>query len=404
MLKHKRLAFSAGACCLIGVVSCSSPANTSAKTEAQPEKPASVAAVKVTRQDLSRDLVLSAEFRPYQEIEVHAKVAGYLKQILVDVGDRVKAGQTLALLEVPEMQDDATQAAATKRRSESELERARTELTRAESSHEAAHLSYQRMAQVVKTRPGLVAQQEVDDAQARDRVSEAQVSTAKAAISSAENQVAVSTSSAEHVRTMQAYTRITAPFDGVITKRYADLGSMIQAGTASQSQARPLVRLSQNDRLRLVLPVPESVVPRIRLGSVVEVRVQALGRKLEGRVSRFSGWVNAATRTMETEVDVPNPRLELFPGMYAEALIQLDQHHGVLAVPVQSISSIETHPEVFVVNAQRRVELRPVKVGIETPDKVEVVDGLHEGELVIVGKQAQIKAGQLVEPQVARAN
>jgi RND family efflux transporter MFP subunit len=359
-----------------------------------------VAVAKVTREDLSRNLVLAAEFRPYQEIEVHAKIAGYLKQILVDVGDRVKAGQVLAILEIPEMQDEAIQAAATKRRSEAELVRARSELERAESAHQATHLSYQRMSTAAKTRPGLIAQQEIDDALARDRVTEAQVATAKAAITAAEQQVAVSESSAERVRTMQAYMRITAPFAGVISKRYADTGAMIQAGTASQSQAMPVVRLSQNDRLRLVLPVPESVVPDIHIGTPVEVRVQTLGRSFEGHVSRFAERVASNTRTMETEVDVPNPRMQLVPGMYAEGLITLESRKHAIAVPLQAVSGMESKPTVLVAGADGRLERRSVKLGIETPEKAEILKGLNEGDLVVIGKQSELKPGTIVRTKL----
>src|SRR5438309_112058 len=117
---------------------------------------------------------------------------------------------------------------------------------------------------------------------------------------------------------MYEYARVTAPFAGVITKRYADTGSMIQAGTASQTQAMPLVRLSENELLRLILPVPESVVPRIRIGEAVEVDVTALHRTFTGKVARFANKLQTSTRTMETEVDVPNPSMVLVPGMYAE--------------------------------------------------------------------------------------
>ena len=125
------------------------------------------------------------------------------------------------------------------------------------------------------------------------------------------------------MKTLIEYTRVTAPFAGVITKRYADTGSMIQAGTASQTQAMPVVRLSENSLLRLILPVPESAVPTVHIGQPVEVRVPTLNRSFPGRVARFTGKISSSTRTMETEVDVPNPNLVLMPGMYAEVDLTL---------------------------------------------------------------------------------
>lgn len=365
--------------------------------------PVSVAVARAAREDLSRELTLAAEFRPYQEIELHAKVAGYVKNINVDVGDHVKQGQLIAVLEIPEMTEDLEQASAAKQRSEAEVVRARGDVARAESAHALAHLSYSRLAAVVKSRPNLIAEQEIDDAQAKDHIAEAQVSAAKAALAAAGQQVAVSRAGESRVKTMSAYSRITAPFSGVITKRYADTGAMIQAGIASQTQTMPLVRLSQIDRLRLVLPVPESIAARIRIGGTVQVKVPALARSFEGRVARFSARVAENTRTMETEVDVANPQSVLLPGMYAEAALTLDRRPDALAVPVEAIANHDTRPTVMIVNARGEVEEHPVRIGIETPSKVEVLGGLNEGDMVITGGRGRVRAGQQVKPKLLAA-
>lgn len=383
---------------VVALSSCSRPSRIEAKSE--PAKVVTVAVAKARPEDLSRDMIMTAEFRPYQEIDVHAKMAGYLKKIYVDVGDRVKAGQLLATLEIPELADELQQASATKKRSDAEVLRAQGEIQRSEAAHAATHSSYSRLASVIKVRPNLVAQQEIDEALARDRGSEAQLAAARASLSAAEQQVLVSKASEQRVRTMIEYSRITAPFSGVITKRFADTGAMIQAGTASQTQAMPLVRLSQNDRLRLVLAVPESIVPRIRTGAPVEVNVESLGKTFSGTVSRFAGRIQASTRTMETEVDVPNPRLVLIPGMYASVVLNIDRKDDALAVPLQAVADHENRPSVFIVNAEKRIEERPVRLGIETPTKVEVLSGLHANELVVVGSRNQLRPGQKVETKL----
>jgi RND family efflux transporter MFP subunit len=380
------------------IVSCSRQPPLEARGD--PPQTTTVAVARATLTDLSHDLVLTAEFRPFQEIDVHAKVAGYVKTMYVDVGDRVKEGQLLAVLEIPEMVDDLARASAGKRRSDADVLRARDELRRAESAHTVAHLSYERLAAVSKARPNLVAQQEIDDAQGRDLVAEAQVAAAKSALAAAEQQVQVSSADENKVKTLNAYARITAPFTGVITKRYADTGAMVQQGTASQTQAMPVVRLSENSLLRLVLPVPETVVPSIHLGEPVEVRVPSLNRSFQGKVARFSARVQFSTRTMETEVDVQNPSLVLVPGMYAEAHLTLEKKTQVLAVPVQAMGGHEGNPSVLVVNADKRLEERPVKRGLETSNRVEILSGLHENEMVVVGSRSQLKAGQQVEPKV----
>ena len=189
-----------------------------------------------------------------------AKVSGYIREINVDIGDRVQEGQLLATLEIPEMQDDLTRAAAAIEEATAELATARDELQRAESAHDMAHLSYSRILDVSKREAGLVPQQEVDEVHSRDLVAEAQVSGAKSHITACEQRIRVSQAEQARVKTMYQYAVITAPFTGVVTKRYANTGSLIQAGTSSQTQAMPVVRLSENGLLRLALPVPESAV------------------------------------------------------------------------------------------------------------------------------------------------
>ncbi|MDQ6676416.1 MAG: efflux RND transporter periplasmic adaptor subunit, partial [Acidobacteriota bacterium] len=218
-----------------------------------------VAVARAEPKNLSREETLAAEFRPYQEIDVHAKVAGYVKKIYVDVGDRVREGQTLAVLEIPEMADELTRVRAAKGRSASEVNREKDELARAEAMHSATHLTFERLAGVAKSRPNLVAQQEIDDARAKDQSSEAQVSAARSALASAQQQVDVSQADVQKTLTMNQYATITAPFSGVVTHRYADTGAMVPAGTSNSASALPVVKLAQVSTLRLILPVPEAL-------------------------------------------------------------------------------------------------------------------------------------------------
>jgi RND family efflux transporter MFP subunit len=356
-----------------------------------------VAVAKATTEDLSHGLVLTAEFKPYQEVDVMAKVAGYLKQINVDVGDRVKQGQLLAVLEIPEMGDDLTRADAAVVRAGAEVQRAEDELRRAETAHDIAHLSFQRLSAVAEKRAGLVAQQELDESQSRDLVTEAQVASAKSALAATREQVNVNSADTKKVKTLMEYTRVTAPFSGVITKRYADTGSMIQAGTASQTQAMPVVKLSENTMLRLILPVPESAVPSVHVGQQVEVKVPKLNRTFMGRVARFTGYLSAATRTMDTEVDVSNPDLVLMPGMYAEVDLTLAHRNRVLTIPV---TAIDGNHQVMVITPNNRIEVRKLATGLESSDRVEVTSGLNEGDMVVVAGRASLQAGEEVKPKV----
>lgn len=395
------------------VTSCSK----TGKETATVVQPPTVAVAKAAPDDLARDLALTAELRPFQEIEVMAKVAGYVKAIHVDIGDRVKKGQLLAVLEVPEMADDLARAASALKASEAQAVRARDELHRAQSLHDIAHLSYTRLAGVAAQRPGLIAQQEIDDARSKDLATEAQVAAAQSSLEAASAQVHENRSALNRVKTMFDYARVTAPFDGVVTKRYADTGSMIQAGTASQTQAMPVVRLSQNSMLRIVIPVPESAVPTVRVGQQVAVRVPTLNRSFSGKVTRFADKLSPSTRTMDTEIDVANPNAVMVPGMYAEVRLGLEQRKGVLAIPVTAVdltasatagqaagsaggAGVARTGQVMAVTADNRIEVRQVSVGLETANKVEVLSGLKDGDLVVISGRSSLHAGQTVQPKV----
>ena len=344
-----------------------------------------VGVVPVTRADLSEELALSAEFRPFQEVNVYAKVNGYVRQMKVDVGDRVKAGDVLAVLEIPELQDELQRASAA-------VERANQEVVRAKASHDDAHLTYTRLSEVLKEQPNLVAQQDIDEAHARDE-------TTKASWVAAQSAVREAVANRSKYTTMIAYSKITAPFAGVITKRYADTGSLVGAGTASSSQA--LVRVSQLDPLRLVLPVPESAVPRVRDGAPVEVQVQATRETIAAKVSRTSGEVATSTRTMHVEVDVPNRDLRLAPGMYATATLVQDSRKNALAIPVETAPNRKGDvATVYVLNRENKIEERQVKVGLETPTQLEVKSGVEEHELVLIGGRGQYQPGQMAAPKL----
>jgi len=379
---------------LLGFASCARVGRTDPAPDA-PE-PSTVEVVKANRQHLSHTLEIAAEFRPFQEIDVYSKVAGYVKKIRVDYGDRVREGQEIAELEVPELVDELQRSKAATRQAEQEIVAARAELQRSESVHELAALEYTRLAGVMKARPGLIAQQDIDTAFGKEREAEAKKGADQAALAAAQQQLQVAQANEQKERTLLAYTIISAPFQGVITQRYADNGAMIQQGTSSRTQAMPLVRLAQTDILRLVIPVPESDVSHVRLGDSVQVTVSSLNRVFKGKVARFSDQLDLQTRTMHTEVDVENPNLILIPGMYATARLVLDQSPNALAVPIQAIRREGDQAVVFRVNRNNAIERCPVQLGIENPDLVEIKSGLSENDLVVVGAHSDLKTGEKV--------
>ncbi len=376
------------------------------KAHASPEDPSTlpVAAVELApRGPIHNSLTLSGEFRPYQEVDVHAKVAGYIRRIYVDVGDKVKQGQTLAVLEVPELSAQVVAAKAAMRRSEDGIQRAEKDLQRAESAHAAAHAAYTRLKQASLARPGLIAEQELDDSQAHDLEAEAQVGSAQAALAEAKSQRSVSEADQERYSVLEAYSHISAPFTGVVTKRYADTGALIQAGTASDTQSMPVVRLAQWSRLRLIVPVPESAVPDLQLGGQVDVRVPSLKRSFKGKIARFADALSDETRTMHTEIDVENADGTLVEGMYAETEIELKHPQNTLTVPIQAVERNGDKAEVVVVRPDGTIEPRAVKLGAEGNDRIEVVSGLSEGERLVIGNLGQYQAGEKVQPKLISA-
>lgn len=380
-----------------------SKGNAAAEKAAPADAPPVVPVAKIGRADLASDLALTAEFQPFQQVDVMSKVAGYVRSINVDIGDRVHEGQILATLEIPEMDDDLEKAAAAVGQADAEIVTASDELQRAEAAHDLAHLSFTRIADVIKKEPGLVPQQQVDEARSRDLVSEAQVSAAKSGLHTAQERSRVARAEQSRLQTLHKYTTISAPFEGVVTKRYANSGSMIQAGTASQSQAMPLVQLSQNNLLRLILPVPESAVSRVHVGETLDVKVQSLGKVFPGRVARFADKIQESTRTMDTEVDVPNPALTLIPGMYAEVTLRLDGRTNVLTVPIDAVDRSGPSPRVYSVTSTGAIHIVPITTGLETDQRVEVRSGLEEGDTVVVGRRAGLREGEQVQARPLEA-
>ncbi|MHB1207561.1 MAG: efflux RND transporter periplasmic adaptor subunit [Rhodospirillaceae bacterium] len=315
-----------------------------------------VAVVPALRHDLSRAIKFSAELRPYEEVDLHAKVAGYLKTISVDIGDRVKEGQVLARLDIEELRED---------------------LQHSDAAFRDASLNYDRIQEVVKGHPGLLAQEDVDKA---------------------ETVYAMAKANREHAATMLGYATITAPFSGVVTKRYVDPGALIQTGANSSSQAMPLVHIANDTTLRLDFPVPESVVPLVKVGAPVDIAIEATGQSARSKVTRLAGKLDISTRTMMAEVDLDNHDGRITPGMYAAVSLVVEHKDGVVTLPIEAVSA-GAKPTVWVVNAKGELEERPVVVGMRTDDQAEIVSGIAEGEKAVFGSRNALTLGARVTPK-----
>jgi len=392
LFHHRRPALAVAAALLL----------TGCKSAPPTESPVLIVPVATaTAATLANDLTLSAEFRPYQEVDVMAKIAGYVKHINVDIGDHVRQNAVLATLEVPEVQDEMARAKAGVAAAEANIVTAQAAIQRAEAGANIASISYKRIQDVAARDKGLVPRQELDVAQAKDLEGKALFASAQSSLKAAQQAKLQAESEYQRAAAMVAYATIHAPFNGVVTKRYANTGSMIQAGISSQSQAMPVVKLAQNDVLRLTLPVPVNAVAEVRNGQPVDVVVTSLHRAIKGKITRSADTVQMSTRTMDTEVDIPNADGSLVPGMYAEVHLHLAARPNVLSVPLDAVDGLGTSVQQVYVVRDGILHLQPVTVGLQTPSRVEIVSGIQSGDKVVVGRHTGLSDGQKVEARPA---
>jgi RND family efflux transporter MFP subunit len=377
------------------VVACHSDGGS---TRAKADEIPSAKVATAQRGNLAHTLSLAGQFQPYQVVDVHPKVTGFMAKISVDIGDRVHKGQTLAVLEVPELNAQLRGTGFEMQQAKDELLRTQHEIKRAEATHSALHADYQRLLEASKAQPGLVAQQELDDAQSKDLSSESQVDAAKAAAAGAQEHIQVAGADNERVQALKNYTSVTAPLDGVVVWRYADTGALIQSGTNSNEQDIPIVRLSQSGLLRLRMPIPENDVQFVHVGDQMQVRVDAIGRSFTGNIVRFTRDVNFETRTMETEIDVENRDLSISPGMYANTEMQLAHVDNVTTIPVEALVLKGNEQTVYCLDSDNRIHIRTVRVGLRGSKLAEIKSGLEPGERVVLGGQENYTEGERVSP------
>ncbi len=359
-MKQLKVKLTLLALAIVAVGACHSP-------EADPLAPAlrHVIVIRPERGVVERTITLPGDLVGYYQSALYAKVTGYLKSISVDKGDWVKAGQVLAVIEVPELEQ---------------------QLARAKADLEIQRLTYQRLQSVWKEDPRLIARQDVDIAFGKYQEAKANV---------------------DELLAMDSYTQITAPFDGVITERFVDPGALIhadgqQSATAPMQAARPggtaapVVSIARLDKLRIYVYVPQSEVNSVHQGMLATVTVQGLaGARFSGTVVRFSHSLDLATRTMLTEVDLDNPHHELYPGMYANVTLTLQRHINALRLPTAAIGGDETH-QVFLVKQGRLAEV-PVTTGINDGRHVEISSGLTAKDLVVRPFSDSLRPGEHVK-------
>ncbi len=390
---HSVISVTASLCAVLGVTSCHTGG------PAPKEIPTAKVAV-AQRGDMAIAVTLVGQFQPYQVVDVHPKVSGYMKQINVDIGDIVHKGEVLAVLDIPELRAQLQESAFELEQSKQAVTRAQQEVDRTVALDYALHKESVRLDKAAATQPGLIAQQELDDAQSKDLDAQAQIAAAKAGLAAAQQHEAAALALNQHYQALENYTYVISPFDGVVIWRYADTGALIQGGTAQNDSALPIVRVSQSGLLRLRFPVPENDVQTIHIGDTVPVRVDAVNGIYEGKVIRFTRSVNFETRTMETEIDIKNPKLTLTPGMYAVTDLPLAQQENATTIPLEALVMNGDQQTVYALDGNNRIHIRNVTVGLRGQKLAAITSGLAVGDRVIDGGQEKYQDGELVDPRI----
>jgi membrane fusion protein, multidrug efflux system len=355
------------------------------RARAEAQEPLRVAVILAHAEDRSRELTLPGNLVAIQDTFVYARASGYVRRWLVDIGDRVRDGDVLAELETPEVDQQLKQSQAA-------LSQQRAALAQAQANLDFALTTANRYQPLFEA--GVVSKQITDQASAQAKVWQANVHAAEA------NIVAQAANVAQYEE-LVSYGRVTAPFDGAISERLIDVGSLVNAGSGANSQ--PLFHLVAIDPMRVFVQVPQTYAPSVQPGEAAEVAVrQYPGRKFAGRVTRMASALDPASRTLNTEIEVPNRGRELLPGMYAEVEMTAAVSHPVVRVPASAVIADAQGVHVAVVDGGR-VHLVRVRPGRDFGSVIELVEGLSGGEPLIVTPPTSVTEGTQVQV-VARSS
>lgn len=355
-----------------------------------------VSIIHPTKGQPTSQLVLPGNIEPLYMANLFARVDGYLDRRNVDIGTKVRAGQVLAVISSPELDQQLGQAKATLAQSQAALLQARAALEQAKANAELARLTRDRDLPLGEQHA--ISQQIVDSAVQSYSARAADVAAANANIVAAEATVAANQANVARLQQMQNFERIVAPFDGVITQRNVERGDLVSA--SASAGGRPLFSIAQSDTLRIYVDVPQSEAINIRDGQKAAVDVtERLGRTYTGTVTRNASALNDAARTMRTEVQVDNRDASLLPGMYAQVHFTLEQEHSSMIIPTSSLVIDHAGMHVVVVDANQKLHFVPVTIGKDMGKEVEVLAGLKGSESLVASPSDLLNEGQHVEVQ-----
>lgn len=377
---------------------CADSGRTAAAQEADPNSTVAVEVEVMTPRDrtVSRQIELPARIEAFQQSTVYSRVSGYLGRVAVDIGDRVREGQVLARIDVPELADEYRVLEAKLDTSQAQREGAVADLESARAQSGLHEVTFRRVEAVRDQEPDVMPQQAVDEARARHESARAAVRAAESKIERIDKDQNEIKASMKRLNTLIDFADVRAPFAGVVTERFVDPGLLLQAGTSSRTVQR-IVTVADMDRVRIFLDVPESEVPYVEVGDPVTLNVDAIPAKgFKGKVTRFARVLDPATRTMKTEIVMPNPDWALRPGMFGRAALILDEGSGALAIPAEALRV--DGGNVFVYSI---VDGRAKRVDVETEigDGVlaEITSGLAGTESIVVAAKGPLADGSRVK-------
>ncbi len=378
---------------LITCASCSRNGGADSALAQTGTAPITITVTKAQQRDLVDRIDLTGNLTADEQVTVYAKVPGYLKNIHFDIGGRVRQGQLIAELEVPEMTTALTEKRAAVVKAQASLEQARAAVEQNQAEAEFAQINYQRLKNIHDRDADVLPGQDVDQARASHGVAsgklksaEAQVKVAEAVVTGAEAEIAT-------LNTMLAYARIEAPMAGIITQRFVDPGALIQSASSSRTQAAPVVMIARVDRVRAIVDVPESSASYVQPGTTAVLQVD--GASVSARVARTGGTLEPASRTLRVEIDVSNPSGRLRPGMTVRVSLELRKLPASVTVPIAAVRAQGSERLVFIVRDGKAKQVK-VKTGLESPDWIQIVDGLSGGEDVIVASAGLLNDGSAV--------
>jgi RND family efflux transporter MFP subunit len=322
-------------------------------------------------------LTLPGETAAWYQSVIYARVSGYVAKWYVDIGDHVKAGQVLALIDTPEL--DAELSAA---RAKLQVAQAQVKVKQADAAF--ASSTFERWRDSPK---GVVSDQEREDKKAGDASATAQLEAARA-------QVNLDQADVDRLSAFEQFKRVTAPYDGTIIERRVDIGNLVTAGSSASTTS--LYRMAQDDPIRVFVDVPQSAAPDLmKVGVPAQISINDSGGSIAGSITRTSDAIDPQARTFRAELDVANTDRSLVPGLYVQVAFQLP-HTGMSQVPAATLLFSPSGPKVAVVTADGSVRFRAVTIGRDDGDRVELSSGVSNGDRLVLNISNQIVEGQKV--------